>query len=181
MSLPPSAGRLYLPILETAAKRDAMASNRDKRTLQLIERLLTLGSNLKVWEKPAGEIREALKNEFPGQKPPSPTSLGSAIRDFKDALEEKDFLVRWRSLNNKSLYIIAPRWIVEQVDAGDLQLHRGHDGEVAILIEDTDPEAVPDDWSPEDDNRWIKVLRDEPQVSPIEMAKALGANLENSG
>src|SRR5690606_38327371 len=124
------------------------------------EKLMTLGSELKLWDRTAAEIGGALSNRFPKDKAPADSTLGKAIRNFQEALEEHDFVVRWRTKDGKSYYTIAPQRMADQINSGEWLFRYSDEGEIeSILIDAHDPEAVPDGWSLEQEEVHMEALR----------------------
>ena len=77
LSIPPSCGdRLYLPVLETEAKRQAMAATRNEKTTEIIEKLLILAAELKIVNKYGMQINESGGGRSQTKKPPAPRPSG---------------------------------------------------------------------------------------------------------
>jgi hypothetical protein len=161
--LPPSSGdRLYLPLLETEAKREAMAATRSEKSVDVIRKLMTLAEGHKVFEKTATEIAEEWQKSFPNDKPPGPSALGKAINDFKHSLEAGDCWVRTRLLHGKTHYIIAPKRVVEKIEAGNWKFIYADNGEVeSVMIDPDDPEAGDGSWTKQDEVEfWSTFVED---------------------
>ena len=172
LSIPPSCGdRLYLPVLETEAKRQAMAATRSEQTTEIIEKLLILAAELKIVNKYGMQINEEWRKMFPNEKAPSPSSLGMAIREFQDALEAAGYCVRTRSLHNKTRYLIAPTRLVEKLDAGDWKLIYEDNGELeSVRIDDTDPEADDGSWTSEYEAELWRMFDEDRRTSALSLA-----------
>lgn len=150
MELPPSAeGRLYLPLLSTAAKREAMATKRGTGAAAFIDGLLKLSSQPCIWDMTPSEIAQAFRNMFPDGKQPSPTALGMIISEYGKEIESQGFVISYRILNGYKHYSIAPKRTFEKVSSGEWSIDWSDDGRISVVIDASDPEAVADDWTDE--------------------------------
>ncbi len=148
MNLPPrTEDRLYLPLLETTAKREAMATQRGTGATKLIDGLLKLASRPLIWDMTAGEIHLAIKEMSPGESYPSPIALGRTIVKYEEEIKAAGFVITHRPLNGYKHYTIAPQRTLAQINSGDWSLVVSDNGKISVVINDSDSEAVFEDWT----------------------------------
>ena len=90
----------------------------------------------------------------------SPSAIGTAFQgNLKEKLERNGLAVRKRTLNGRTLYIVAPQRTVEQEEAGRWRVIFDDEGRIDhVQIDPNDPEAQPEDWTEADDEKLLSEM-----------------------
>jgi hypothetical protein len=137
LPLPPAAGRLCLPVLETASKRTLMAVN-DPRPVHevLADAIAKVVRRVRHWSGAAGELLNTIGS---GPWSDSPATFVQFLHDAVDTLHSRDIVVSVASTKTRGQreLCVGEMWLTEQQWTAD-EVAEDEERTVNLLLRDDD-------------------------------------------